>query len=166
MKTLILMRHAKSSWDFADLSDHDRPLNKRGRNDAPLMGRELLSREVQPDLIVSSSAVRAITTATLVAHELEYDLNQIKIDSNIYGADCPQLVQIIKAMPEDVDTLLLVGHNPTHTEVANALSPEHVADIPTAGVVSLSFDTSDWADISKDNATLHYFDFPKNHKSK
>jgi phosphohistidine phosphatase len=166
MKTLYLLRHAKSSWDFSDLSDHDRPLNKRGRTDAPLMGRELLSREVQPDLIVSSSAVRALTTATLVARELEYDLDHIKINGDIYGADCPELVRIITEMPEDVNTLLLVGHNPTITEVANTLSPEHVADIPTAGLISLSFDTNTWAEIDKENATLHFFDFPKNHKSK
>lgn len=166
MKTLYLLRHAKSSWDFADLSDHDRPLNNRGRRDAPLMGRELLSREVQFDLILSSSAVRALTTATLVAHELEYDLNQIRINPAIYGATYQELIQIIRETPDDTEQLLLVGHNPTITETANALSPEYIADMPTAGVVCLSFDCPIWPEIDKTNATLHFFDFPKNHKSK
>lgn len=166
MKTLYLLRHAKSSWDFEDLSDHDRPLNKRGRQDAPLMGRELMSREIEPDLIVSSSAVRALTTAALVAKELEYPTETIEINEAIYGASKEELCGIIQATSDDVNKLILVGHNPTITDVANLLSPEHVASIPTTGVVCLTFDCSHWEEIEKENATLHFFDFPKNHKNK
>ena len=164
MKKLYLLRHAKSSWDFADLNDHDRPLNQRGRNDAPLMGKELLSRELEPDLIMASSAVRALTTATLVAKALEYNPDQITVNEGIYGADKDELFQIIRQTPDDVAQLLLVGHNPTITEVTNFLSPEHVADMPTAGVVGLSFNCATWGEIDPANATFLFFDFPKNHQ--
>ncbi|QMU29913.1 SixA phosphatase family protein [Adhaeribacter radiodurans] len=164
MKTLYLLRHAKSSWDFDELSDHDRPLNNRGRDDAPLMGRELLSREIALDLIVSSSAVRALTTASLVAKELEYDTSQIVIDENIYGAGKEELYRIIQKFPDDVDNILLVGHNPEISDLANMLSPEHITDMPTAAVVSLRFACFTWKEITPENATLLFYDFPKNHK--
>jgi phosphohistidine phosphatase len=164
MKTLYLMRHAKSSWDFPELSDHDRPLNNRGRKDAPLMGRELMAREVTVDLIVSSSAVRALTTATLVAKELEYDTEKIAIEEEIYRANKQELLSIIKNIPNQFDKVLLVGHNYTISELANMLSPEMVPNMPTAAVVSLNFDCGTWAEISKQQATCAFFDYPKNHR--
>ncbi|QNF31683.1 histidine phosphatase family protein [Adhaeribacter swui] len=163
MKTLYLLRHAKSSWEFEELSDHDRPLNKRGRHDAPLMGRELASHEISLDLIVSSSAVRALTTASLVAKELEYDTEEIVINEGIYEADTPGLLTIIKQTPDNLDTVMLVGHNPEITELANLLSPEHLASMPTAAVVGLRFNCEAWAEISQENAALVLYDFPKNH---
>lgn len=165
MKTLYLMRHAKSSWDFIDLSDHDRPLNNRGRKDAPAMGRELAAREVSVDLIMSSSAVRALSTATLVAKELEYDVDKIAIEEDIYKSDKKGLQAIIQNIPNQFDQVMLLGHNPTLTELVNLLSPELIPDIPTAGVVALRFACATWREISKDNATFLFFDFPKNHKS-
>ncbi len=164
MKTLYLLRHAKSSWDFEELSDYDRPLNKRGRNDAPLMGRELLSREIELDLIVSSSAVRALTTASLVAKELDYEISQITIDENIYGASKEELYRIIQKFPDDLNNIMLVGHNPEISELANMLSPEHIVDMPTAAVVGLRFSCLTWKEIDQENATLLFYDFPKNHK--
>lgn len=164
MKTVYLLRHAKSNWDFEDLSDHDRPLNERGRKDAPLMGRELMSREIELDLILSSSAVRALTTASLVAKELEYDPNAIAIDENIYHADKEELCRIIRQTATEVNGLMAVGHNPVITELANLLSPEHITDMPTAAVVCLRFDCQGWEDIDKENAALLFYDFPKNHK--
>lgn len=166
MKTLYLLRHAKSSWEFTDLSDHDRPLNKRGRKDAPLMGRELLSREIELDLILSSSAVRALTTASLVAKELEYDSHNIVIDEKIYGADKQELLEIIRQTTNDVNHLMVVGHNPVITDLANSLSPDHIADMPTAAVVCLRFDCPGWDEIGQENAALLFYDFPKNHKQK
>lgn len=159
------MRHAKSSWDFPELSDHDRPLNKRGRGDAPLMGQQLLSREVQFDLILTSTAVRALTTATLVAKEVDYDRDKIQALSDIYKADRRELIKIIQHVPDDIDKLLVVGHNPIMSEVANKLSPEAIADVPTAGVVALRFNCDSWLDISGENSKLLFFDFPKNYKT-
>ena len=165
MKTLYLLRHAKSSWDFEELSDHDRPLNNRGRKDAPQMGRELMSREVTVDLIVSSSAVRALTTATLVAKELEYDPEKIAVEEDIYKADKKELLSIIKNIPTQFDRVMLVGHNFSITELANLLSPDLVPTMPTAAVVCLTFECGTWAEISKNNSTLVFIDYPKNHKS-
>lgn len=163
MKTLYLMRHAKSSWDFPELSDHDRPLNNRGRKDAPLMGRELMSREVTVDLIVSSSAVRALTTATLVAKELEYDTEKIAVEEEIYKANKQELLTIIKHIPNQFDKVMLVGHNYTISELANMLSPDMVPTMPTAAVVCLTFNCGTWAEINKQNASFAFFDYPKNH---
>lgn len=164
MKTLYLLRHAKSSWKFEELSDHDRPLNKRGRKDAQLMGSELSNRDVSIELIVSSSAVRAITTATLIAKELDYDIERIAIDERIYRADKSELLEVIRDAPMEVDELMLVGHNFAITELANILSPEPIADMPTASVVSLTFSTDNWREIGKEHATFNFFDFPKNYK--
>ena len=164
MKTLYILRHAKSSWDFEELSDHDRPLNKRGRNDAQLMGRELCGRGVAPALIISSSAVRALTTATLVGKELNYDANDIKVSDKIYGAGKQQLLEVVHKAPADLDSLMLVGHNEPISEFADMLSPEEIASLPTTGIVALSFDCNSWLDISKENASLLFYDFPKNYK--
>ncbi|RDC64591.1 SixA phosphatase family protein [Adhaeribacter pallidiroseus] len=164
MKTLYLLRHAKSSWDFEDLSDHDRPLNKRGRHDAPLMGRELASHEISPDLMVTSSAVRALTTASLVAKEMEYDIDNIVINEAIYEASKQDLLAIIQQTPDDINNLMLVGHNPEITELANFLAPEHIASMATAAVVGIRFNCVAWSEISPENATLVLYDFPKNHK--
>jgi len=164
MKTLYILRHAKSSWEFEELSDHDRPLNKRGRNDAPLMGRELSSRGVLPDLIVSSPAVRAITTATLVGKEMGYDPDDIIIDERIYGADKNVLLEVAQETPAEHESVMLVGHNEAITDFANMLSPEVVGSIPTTGVVALSFDCESWYDISRENAEFLFFDFPKNYE--
>ncbi len=164
MKTLYILRHAKSSWDFKELSDHDRPLNKRGRNDAQLMGQELSGRDVNPALIISSSAVRALTTAALVGKELNYDANDIVVNDKIYGADKRQLLEVVHEAPAEVDSIMLIGHNEPISEFANMLSPEDIASLPTTGIVALSFECDNWSEISKENASLLFYDFPKNYK--
>ena len=164
MKTRYILRHAKSSWEFNELSDHYRPLNKRGRSDAPLMGQELAARGVQPNLIISSPAVRALTTATLAGKELGYDPDDIAVDERIYGAGKEDLLEVVRGVSDDVDDLMLVGHNEAITEFANLLAPEHIGSLPTAGVVALEFKCSSWHDISKENASMLFYDFPKNYK--
>ena len=164
MKTLYILRHAKSSWDFEELSDHDRPLNKRGRNDAQLMGHELSTRGIKPALIVSSSAVRAISTATLVGKELDYEAEDIVVSDRIYGADKHEILDVVHETPAEVDSLVIVGHNEPISEFANMLSPEHVVSLPTTGIVALEFDCDSWYDISKENAKMLFYDFPKNYK--
>ena len=164
MKTLYILRHAKSSWEFEELSDHDRPLTKRGRNDAPLIGSELASRGISPSLIVSSPAVRAISTATLVAKELNYHSDDIIVDERIYGADKKMLLEVVQETPADVDDVMLVGHNEALSDFANMLSPQSIGSIPTTGVVVLQFNCESWYEISQENAELAFFDFPKNYK--
>ncbi|MCC9137176.1 SixA phosphatase family protein [Pontibacter silvestris] len=164
MKTLYILRHAKSSWKFEGLSDQDRPLNKRGRSDAPLMGLELASRGVKPDLIVSSPAVRALTTATLIGKEMDYDPDDIIVDERIYGADKNDLLEVVQKTPAEANSLILVGHNESLSEFANMLSPEPVASLPTAGIVGLLFDCESWYEVKRENAELLFYDFPKNYK--
>ncbi|MDX5422654.1 MAG: histidine phosphatase family protein [Hymenobacteraceae bacterium] len=164
MKTLYILRHAKSSWRFEELSDHDRPLNKRGRSDATLMGQELASKGVKVNLIISSPAVRALTTATLVGKEMSYEADDIVVDERIYGADKNDLLEVAQSAPVEADFLMLVGHNEALSDFANMLAPEHIATLPTTGIVGLQFDCESWYDISKDNATLLFYDFPKNYK--
>ncbi|WP_210463244.1 MULTISPECIES: SixA phosphatase family protein [Rufibacter] len=165
MKTLYLLRHAKSSWKYEELSDHDRPLNKRGRTDAPLIGQELLEREIKLDLVVSSSAVRAITTASLVAKELNFAPDKIGVQEELYLISSEDLLIFVQSLPDEYNHVMVVGHNPAFTELANQLSPDKsIANIPTAGIVGLSFDCSHWGQISRDNAKLLFFDFPKNYR--
>lgn len=165
MKTLYLLRHAKSSWKFEDLSDHDRPLAKRGRTDAPLIGQELCERKVTPDLMVSSSAVRALSTATLVAKELDYAPEKIGVQEELYRIDASSLLHFAQGMPDEYEQVMLVGHNPTFTELVNMLVPDKsIANLPTAGVVGISFDCSHWGQISSDNAKLLFMDIPKNYR--
>ncbi|MBA9078353.1 MULTISPECIES: SixA phosphatase family protein [Rufibacter] len=165
MKTLYLVRHAKSSWEFEDLSDHDRPLNKRGRSDAPLIGQELADRKVELDLIISSSAVRALSTATLLAKELEFEPEKIGVQEELYRIDAESLLLFIQSLPDEYNRVMLVGHNPTFTEITNQLSPEKtIANLPTAGVAAFSFDVNYWGQAGPDNAKLLFLDFPKNYR--
>ncbi|MHC2991476.1 phosphohistidine phosphatase [Pontibacter sp. HJ8] len=164
MKTLYILRHAKSSWKFEELSDHDRPLNKRGRTDAPLIGQELAANNVKPELILSSPAVRALTTATLVGRELGYDADDIVVDERIYGASADELLDITREVPAEIDSMMIVGHNESISEFANLLSPKHITSMPTAGVVALRFDCESWYDIRKDNAETLFIETPQDHK--
>ena len=162
MKTLYLLRHAKSSWSFDELSDQERPLNDRGRDDAPVMGKALAKRHICPDVIVSSPAVRAMSTAVLVAREMQYPHDKIVVEPGIYGADVNDLLAIIKGLPDGAGTVLLVGHNPTITETANALSPSSLNEMPTAAVVCLRFECEQWTEVSKVNAEFYFYDYPRN----
>ena len=162
MKTLYLLRHAKSSWNFDDLSDQERPLNDRGRDDAPRMGQALARRTIKLDLLVSSPAVRALSTAALVARELEYPHDKIHVETGIYGADVAGLLTIIRALPDAAESVLLVGHNPTITDTANALSPSRLNEMPTAAVVCLKFSAGQWAGVGQANAEFYFYDYPKN----
>lgn len=162
MKILYLMRHAKSSWNFDGLSDKERPLNDRGREDAPAMGRALVARQLQLDLLVSSPAVRALSTAALVAHEMGYAPERIQVVDGIYEADADRLVDIIHELPDEAGSVLLLGHNPTMTETVNYLSPRAVQDMPTAAIACLHFQTDSWAEAHRSNAELYFFDYPKN----
>src|SRR5215470_8706335 len=112
MKTLYLVRHAKSSRDDPSLPDKERPLNKRGRRDAPRMGERLAKRDVKPDLILSSPAVRALATAEIVSRKLGYAIKDIVVDERLYGADPNDLLDVIHELGEKPKRVMLFGHNP------------------------------------------------------
>jgi phosphohistidine phosphatase len=162
MKTLYLMRHAKSSWSFDELSDKQRPLNDRGRDDAPLMGQALKKRDIRLDLLVSSPAVRALSTAALVAHELAYPADKIEVVDAIFEATVPDLLAVVQQLPDAAASVLLVGHNNTLTDFANLLSPSEIPEMPTAAIVCLKFNTDHWAQVDRTNAEYYFFDKPKN----
>jgi phosphohistidine phosphatase len=164
MKILYLLRHAKSSWSFDELSDQERPLNDRGRDDAPIVGQALAKRHISPDIVVSSPAVRAMSTAVLVARELQYPHDKIVVEPGIYEADVEALLGIIHSLPDSANSALLVGHNPTITETANQLSPTSINDMPTAAVVCLRFECEHWAEASKVNAEFYFYDYPRGDK--
>jgi len=145
MKTLLIMRHAKSSWNDDSLSDHDRPLNDRGEADAPHMGAVLTARDLVPDRILSSTAVRARTTAELVAQNCAFD-GEISLDRNLYHAGPDEFIDALKGLPTDLDRVLLVGHNPGISELVDFLAdtPEMMT---TANIAVLQLPVNRWSEL-------------------
>lgn len=162
MKTLFVIRHAKSSWDDPSLAGFDRPLNKRGRKDAPDMGKRLRKKNVVPDLMVSSPAERAITTCYHIAREIGYPEHKITTDKNLYHAEDTQLLSIIQALDNQHNTVCIFGHNPGLTDFVNLLANAGIDNIPTCGVVCCSLAVQSWQEASAGNATVTFFDYPKN----
>ncbi len=160
-KELFILRHAKSSWDEPSVDDVDRSLTPRGINDAHAMATRLKKQLKDVDLILTSHANRATHTSTIFAEVIGYPLSNIKISSKLYEIGESQLVSIIKALPDDLTRVLVVGHNPTFTYFVNRYLRDIIDNIPTTGIVGLSFNTSSWNDISKDNLQSSFFDFPK-----
>ncbi|MGH7542634.1 MAG: SixA phosphatase family protein [Gemmatimonadota bacterium] len=150
MKTLVLVRHAKSSWKDASLADRDRPLNDRGKRDAPEMGRRLAARGEAPDLIVSSPAARALATARVIAEAVGYPVDRIREDERIYMAGPADLLGAIHDLDDDDDRVFLFGHNPGLTDLVNALSVPAVENVPTCGVVEFRLTGDRWADLSRE----------------
>lgn len=160
-KTLYLVRHAKSSWDHPNLSDRDRPLNKRGEQDAPYMAKRLVERPVLPQYIISSPAVRAQSTAEVFARELDITGSSFIINESIYGAGTGQLIGIIRQVENDIDCVMLVGHNPDMTWLVNELTGADIENIPTCGVAAINISSSSWENLGKTRAVLIDFDYPK-----
>ena len=146
MKTLLLVRHAKSSWGDQTLPDHERPLNHRGRRDAPRVGARLRERGVVPDVIVTSTAVRARSTAEILAQALDLGSGRIVEDGRLYGASPDGLLEIIRALGDESTSVMLVGHNPEIGELASRLSDE-IGEMSTCAVAEFRFDVADWAEV-------------------
>ncbi|BDY13391.1 SixA phosphatase family protein [Hydrogenimonas cancrithermarum] len=166
MRELFILRHAKSSWDDPALSDFDRPLNHRGKEDAPMMGKHLATIGVDPDLIVSSPAKRAKKTAKIVAEKLGYDPQKIVYSETIYEASPQSLLYLVCQFPENAKRVMLVGHNPGLTQLANILGDITIDNIPTAGIVAIAFDTSKWEEACRMKGHTLFFEYPKKIKEK
>ena len=162
MKTLTLVRHAKSSWKDTSLPDRDRPLNKRGKRDAPEMGRRITDAGIRPSLIVSSPAVRAWATAKVIANQIGYPREFLQRDSALYLASVNGILDVIVSQDAGFNNLMLVGHNPGFTDFANYLVPGLTNNMPTAAVVCVELDTDDWSLYDKPDVNLVLYDFPKN----
>lgn len=162
MKTLCILRHAKSSWSNPDLDDHDRGLNNRGLRDAARMGKQLAARGIVPDALVSSTAVRARNTARLFLEAQGLDLELCTLNEDLYLASARGIVNVAAETDNSVDTLLLCGHNPGMTEVVALLTDEPFNHLPTAGLVTLKLEIDSWSEIYPGCARLAHFDYPKN----
>jgi phosphohistidine phosphatase len=163
MKRLILMRHGKSSWDDPDLPDFHRPLNKRGKRDATVMARRLHDLQERPDLILASSAERAISTARIVADEIGFPKKKIVRRKVLYLASSGKLLDVLQTINNSINRVFLFGHNPGLTSLGNHLANLNIDNIPTCGFVCLNLAVESWADLSQGCGSLIYFEFPKRH---
>lgn len=146
MKTLLLLRHAKSSWKDTDLDDHDRPLNKRGKRDAPRMGQLLRDEQLLPDLIVCSSAKRTWRTAELVAEAAGYR-GETRITSDAYEASAAKLLTLIQSFTDSAQRILLIGHNPGLEELLEQLTGQY-RPLSTAALARLEIPCEKWSEIN------------------
>jgi phosphohistidine phosphatase len=159
MKTLLLLRHAKSDWDDPSLRDFDRPLAARGERDAPRVGKALRKRGILPDLIISSPAARAKATIEAVTRAAKLNL-EIRFDEVVYGASTPELIRLIQGLPDTNSCLLLVGHNPGFEDLVGRLSGSHER-MPTAALACVEFEINRWEDVSDGEGTLRWLLTPK-----
>jgi phosphohistidine phosphatase len=161
MKTLYIIRHAKSSWDDPTLTDFERPLNNRGKKDAPEMAKRLEKRNVMPDLLLSSPAERAITTCKAIAEKIQYPLSKIKTDKNLYHAEDAEILRIIQSLDNSYNCVWIFGHNPGLTDFVNLVADAGIDNIPTAGVVACTLTINLWDEVSRKKGLVTFFDFPK-----
>jgi phosphohistidine phosphatase len=161
MKTLTLVRHAKSSWKHTGISDRERPLNARGKRDAPDMGARIQRHGIRPSLIVSSPAKRAWQTARIVAQEIDYPLEFLQREESLYLASLDQLLDVVASQDNGFNHLMVVGHNPGLTDFANFLSPGLTNNLQTAAVVSVEMDRDDWMLYERPKTRLLVYDYPK-----
>lgn len=161
MKTLTLLRHAKSSWDSPSLADSERPLNARGEEDAPVMATRLIDAGIRPSLIISSPALRAWTTARVIARELKYPLEFLQREKQLYLASHDNILEIVSHQDEGFNHMMVVGHNPGLTELANYLIPGLTGNLPTCGVVSVQIESETWELRQDASRKLILYDYPK-----
>ena len=148
MKTLLLMRHAKSSWKESNIPDHDRPLNRRGKHDAPLMGKLLRDQKMNLDLIISSTALRAETTASLIAKAIRYK-GKIILDKSIYNAEPMDLLTLLSNSSDEYNSILLVGHNPTMEETVQMITNSPELTMATSAIAHLTLSIDTWTDLKE-----------------
>jgi phosphohistidine phosphatase len=146
MKTLFLVRHAKSSRDDPTLADSDRPLNERGMRDAARVGEKLARSDARPDLLLSSPARRALTTAEIVAGKLDYRRKDIVVDDRLYAATPDDLLAVVRELDDKAKRVMLFGHNPELTELAHRLSAK-ITDMATCAVAEFAFDIKSWSNV-------------------
>lgn len=161
MKTIFFVRHAKSSWDSPNLRDIDRPLNDTGLKTAEKMAAYFLELNIKPDKILSSPAKRAYTTATFFAKSLHYFESDIEITDVIYEALITDIFQLIHELPDEVNTVMLFGHNPTFTNLANYFSADFIPNVPTCGILQVEANVNDWKLFNNITGRLTACYFPK-----
>ena len=161
MKRLILVRHAKSSWKNPGLKDFARPLNGRGKQNAPMMGKRLLGSGILPEVVVSSPAKRAWSTARLIASEIHFKEENLIADPEVYEADVDTLMEIIGNFSGDWQDVMLVGHNPGLTDLAERLTDQAFGNLPTCAICCIAFAVENWSEISYGSGRVYHYDYPK-----
>ena len=161
MKTLYLVRHAKSSWGEPALPDRDRPVNERGLRDVATMGKRLAQRDVKPDVMLSSPAVRALTTAEHLAKALGIKRKDIVVVEQLYAAPAKELLSVIQALDDEPKRVMLVAHNPGLTELAHHFASQ-ITDMPTCAIAEFTFAVPSWAELGHAEPGNVVFDHPKN----
>ncbi len=161
MKTLIIIRHAKSSWEDMTLSDFDRPLNNRGKRDAPAMGELMKKLKVIPQLMISSPAKRAKATAFEIAEKLGINEKDIVLNENLYHAATSEILRIASMVDDNIEKIVIVGHNPGLTYLANTKTGAYIDNIPTSGIVGIKFDIDSWKEVEDAQGVLAFFEYPK-----
>ena len=162
MKSLLLIRHAKSSWGDFSLPDFDRPLNERGKHDAPIMARRLHKKGVKLDLLVSSPAKRAKRTAQAFAEEFQKDKDSILFKDELYLAGPEQFYTVLSQLDDSIDHVAIFSHNPGITTFANSLQIASIDDMPTCSVFAVTITADSWSVFRKAKKEFWFFDFPKN----
>lgn len=165
MKQLLMVRHAKSSWDASVQTDFERPLNARGHHDAPMMAKRLISKKIEVDAIVTSTANRALSTANYLhqAYQQAFPEQPIAFipTPTLYHAPEYSLLQTICALPAHLQSVIVVCHNPGITDFINTLTNVHLTNMPTCGIFAISIDSQNWSDFSTANKLFLFFDAPK-----
>jgi phosphohistidine phosphatase len=161
VKTLLIIRHAKSSWDDPAMSDVDRPLNERGKRDAPAMARRLIKADIDIDRFVSSPAKRARQTAELFVHEFGKKEKKIRYVPELYNATSPVFDSVVNGLDDEDDTVAIFSHNPGITAFANSLTAVRLDDMPTCAIFAVKSDTRHWTDFRAAGPQFWFFDYPK-----
>lgn len=165
MKTLTIIRHAKSSWEQEGLHDFERPLNERGRRDAPVMAARLRQSAEVPELLVSSPALRAITTARVFAEGLGISTDAIQVQAKIYEASVTTLLKIVRSLDDHYTHAALFGHNPGLSDLSRKLANCDFDELPTCGMVQISLPAHHWRDVSASSGRLLYSSWPKDERA-
>jgi phosphohistidine phosphatase len=166
LKRLFLIRHAKSSWSNLKISDFDRPLNKRGKQEAPFVAQRLAKEGVCPDALISSPAKRAKATAEIVARGVKYPVKEIHYVNSVYTSETKDLLRVLQKIDDKIQTAFVVGHNYAITDLAVMLTSVYITKIPTAGVVAMDLAIDSWAETGAGKGGMLFFDYPEKHEKK
>lgn len=160
-KTLVIVRHGKSTWDYTSILDIDRPLIENGINKTIQVATKLKERKIVPDKMMSSHANRALHTAMIMARELGYPFDKVVINPVLYHDSDEEILDVVRATEDSVSTLIIFGHNPSFTILSNVFLKEEIENQPTSGAVVLEFDTDSWKSISRSMVKKEMCVFPK-----
>jgi phosphohistidine phosphatase len=162
MKSILLVRHAKSSWEDLSMADFDRPLNDRGKRDAPAMAERLAQRHVEIDAFVSSPAKRARKTAEIFSKSLRQNKKDVQFKEELYEASEADFAEVVRSLPDDANVVAIFSHNPGITDYANSLTGSRIDNIPTSGIFAVKADVDDWKKFDSASKEVWFFDYPKN----